>query len=229
MNYISRFATLSTIVVFTACASAPSGSADTCRSDLAPSGAALGAVVDSILLEQEIARHLPTGSALTVAQLSFDAGAVDYVRVWSETMSGSARSEIAASIRGAIVSAPTNSDQVYLLLADAQGPALRRVQELRRCAPVLLRERDTAREIAAEANQLGLQERHVVRIQLFVQEDGTVADVRIDQSSGNTSVDLAAGTVFRSARFTPAQIEGIAVPVWISVPVTFTPRREAVS
>jgi len=228
MNDIPRFATLSMIAVLAGCASAPSGSANTCRSDLAPSSAPLGAVVDSILLEQEIARHLPPGSTLTVASLSFEGGVVDSVRVWSETMSDSAQSQIAASIRGAIVSAPTDSDPVHMLLADTQGPALRRVQELRRCAPVLLRERDTGREIAAEANRLGLQERHVVRIWLFVQEDGTVADVRIDQSSGNTNFDLAAGRVFQSARFTPAQIEGIAVPVWISVPVTFTPRREAV-
>lgn len=61
------------------------------------------------------------------------------------------------------------------------------------------------------------------RIYFFVDEDGAVEQVRLDESSGHEALDTAALNVAGAFRFSPALNDGEPVPVWVSFPITFQP------
>ncbi len=56
----------------------------------------------------------------------------------------------------------------------------------------------------------------------FLDETGAVRRTLINGSSGHLALDDAAVRVAEIIRFTPAENEGKPVPVWISLPITFT-------
>lgn len=58
----------------------------------------------------------------------------------------------------------------------------------------------------------------------FIDESGEVRKTQIRESSGHQALDDAALRVAAEAEFTPARYKGEAVPVWISMPVTFSSR-----
>lgn len=61
-----------------------------------------------------------------------------------------------------------------------------------------------------------------VRVHFFITEEGVVKDTRIDESSGHSALDEAALRVADVFEFTPALNRDKKVPVWISLPITFT-------
>lgn len=61
----------------------------------------------------------------------------------------------------------------------------------------------------------------------FIDETGTVRNQAINDSSGHTALDEAALRVAPVFRFTPALNRDRAVPVWVSLPITFTTRSGA--
>jgi TonB family protein len=60
-----------------------------------------------------------------------------------------------------------------------------------------------------------------VMVWFFVDESGKVARLQVNESSGHKALDDAALRVGSAIEFTPALNEGKAVPVWISLPITF--------
>ena len=64
----------------------------------------------------------------------------------------------------------------------------------------------------------------VVRVYFFIGVDGEVTDRRIDESSGIPALDAVALEVGRVMEFKPAQLGQCAVPVWVSLPITFEVR-----
>ncbi|MCE9650475.1 MAG: energy transducer TonB [Parvibaculum sp.] len=65
-------------------------------------------------------------------------------------------------------------------------------------------------------------EEGTVQLLLYVREDGTVQDTRIDKSSGSAKLDQAAAReALRSWRFVPAKNAGTAVAAWFRFAVTF--------
>lgn len=61
-----------------------------------------------------------------------------------------------------------------------------------------------------------------VRLRVLVTREGTAGDVRIEQSSGSTSLDQAAReVVFRKWRFVPAKRGDETIEAWVIVPVVF--------
>lgn len=61
-----------------------------------------------------------------------------------------------------------------------------------------------------------------VLLWVFVTEDGSVGNVRVQNSSGYPQLDAAAERVMReTAEFSPALNRDQRVPVWIALPVTF--------
>ena len=64
-----------------------------------------------------------------------------------------------------------------------------------------------------------------VRVYFFINENGLVEQVRIDQSSGHPALDDAAMNVAGAYRFSPAmngaEGEEEPVPVWVSFPISF--------
>lgn len=67
-----------------------------------------------------------------------------------------------------------------------------------------------------------------VRVWLFVDETGTVTDLRLDDSSGHQQLDAAAMRVAAEMEFDPALNDDAPVAVWIAMPVAFgSPVRES--
>ncbi len=56
----------------------------------------------------------------------------------------------------------------------------------------------------------------------FIDEQGTVRNQRVNETSGHTALDDAALRVAPVFRFTPALNRDKAVPVWVQLPITFT-------
>ena len=63
-----------------------------------------------------------------------------------------------------------------------------------------------------------------VRVYFFIDEEGSVQDVRLDQSSGHRALDEAALAVADVYRFSSALNGDEKVPVWVSFPITFQAR-----
>ena len=55
-----------------------------------------------------------------------------------------------------------------------------------------------------------------------IDAEGVVQELDLSKSSGYPALDQAALNVARTLRFTPAQLEGRDVPVWVEIPIVFT-------
>ena len=62
------------------------------------------------------------------------------------------------------------------------------------------------------------------RVYFFIEADGRVGNVLLDQGSGHPALDAAALAVARVYRFSPALNRDAEVPVWVSFPITFQVR-----
>ena len=62
----------------------------------------------------------------------------------------------------------------------------------------------------------------IVRVHFLISEEGMVRDTKIDESSGQTALDEAALRAADMFQFTPAVYRDQKVPVWISLPITFS-------
>ena len=63
-----------------------------------------------------------------------------------------------------------------------------------------------------------------VQVWFFIDEQGRVQQTQVNESSGHKALDDAAITVASIIQFTPALNRDKRVPVWISLPITFTTR-----
>ena len=63
-----------------------------------------------------------------------------------------------------------------------------------------------------------------VTVWFFINEQGVVQQTRVNESSGHKALDDAAIKVADVIQFTPALNRDKQVPVWISLPITFTTR-----
>ena len=63
-----------------------------------------------------------------------------------------------------------------------------------------------------------------VRVYFFVDAEGLVRNALVGESSGHPALDRAALGVAEAYRFRPAMNGAEPTPVWLSLPVTFTPR-----
>ena len=63
-----------------------------------------------------------------------------------------------------------------------------------------------------------------VNVWFFIDETGAVQRTQVDESSGHAALDAAAMKVADIIQFTPALNRDKRVPVWISLPITFTTR-----
>jgi protein TonB len=63
-----------------------------------------------------------------------------------------------------------------------------------------------------------------VQVWFFIDEEGRVQRTQVNESSGHKALDDAAIQVANIIQFTPALNRDKRVPVWISLPITFTTR-----
>lgn len=64
-----------------------------------------------------------------------------------------------------------------------------------------------------------------VKVYFFIDAEGVVKDMRIDQGSGHQALDDAALRVAKVYHFSPALNRDQKVPVWVSFPITFQMAR----
>ena len=90
-------------------------------------------------------------------------------------------------------------------------------------APSILNREEVARAMA-ENYPMILRSAGIggtVRVYFFIDENGTVQDRRIQQSSGHAQLDEAALAVAGLYRFSPALNRDRKVPVWVLFPIEF--------
>lgn len=63
-----------------------------------------------------------------------------------------------------------------------------------------------------------------VTVWFFIDENGSIVNTLVNQTSGHKALDDAALLVARVIEFSPALNRDRQVPVWISLPITFTTR-----
>jgi TonB family protein len=212
------------LLATSACASSGPGSGTTCTSALAPHAASANAVVDSAAAQQRLAEGWWEGSGRVFASLRGPAEkGPSRSTVYSEGLTPDQESQI-GDVLEELSRIPVGSDErAYFVIGNAAGPTVRRIERLGQCAPRIINRTILTERIAIEANGLNITRRMVVRLFVRVGEDGVVDEVRVDESSGDVDVDLAAARVFRGVTFAPAQVEGIPTRVWAALPVNFAP------
>jgi TonB family protein len=212
------------LVTTSACASSGGGGSADCRSALLPHPASMNSVVDSAGFQQRLAEGWPQGSGRVFARLSGPSEeATSRTAVYSDGLTPDQESQI-GDVLAELSLLPAGSDErAYFVVGNDAGPTVRRVERFGQCAPRILNRTTLAERIGIEANGLNIRSRMSVRLFVRVGEDGVVDEVRVDETSGDIDVDLAAARVFRGVRFAPARVEGIPTRVWAAFPVTFTP------
>ena len=86
-------------------------------------------------------------------------------------------------------------------------------------APSLIRSGNRPPRYPLAAQRRGLEGR--VLLAIFVDADGSVRDVRVQESSGHSVLDAAAAKAARDWSFRPALRNGRHVPAWIHLPIDF--------
>jgi TonB family protein len=209
------------------CASAGRSGVRQCASDLARDTRSLNEALDSALLEQGVAGAWRQGAGLTLATLRYDSlGAVRGVRILTESFDDAGRVRLQEAVADAAHPEGTPGEGIDMVLGDERAAAPRRVARLRGCAPVILNNDQVTERLVEEARRLGIRHSTLIRLRARVGLDGKVEELRVDKSSGDPALDLAAVMVARGIRFRPALIEGFTVPdVWAAFPVRFSRAR----
>ena len=114
---------------------------------------------------------------------------------------------------------PAGQEVVFLEVGTWMGLVPRRLTEFRECRPVLLNRAETQRSLVRAARSLDADLRARMSVWLLVETNGTVGDARVHETSGWLDVDRAMLDVMRGTMFSPAQLEGIPVGVWVQIPV----------
>jgi len=92
--------------------------------------------------------------------------------------------------------------------------------------PPSLTNAENVRDLLQELYPTSLKNEGVggrVVLWMRVDETGTVAETRIQESSGHVALDEAAQEVAAAMQFTPAENKGDPVSVWIAQPIDFRP------
>ncbi|HTU65742.1 MAG TPA: TonB family protein [Steroidobacteraceae bacterium] len=68
------------------------------------------------------------------------------------------------------------------------------------------------------------RERGTVVLRVLIDAEGRAAEIRVEQSSGFERLDVAARDAVRKALFRPYEVNGIAQPAQVLIPIEFTRR-----
>jgi len=214
------------LVALYGCATGGRGLSEDCRSDLARNDSSVGETLDSAALQVELEELWTPTTGFVLASFNYDSlGVQDTVRIWSDSISESSRAHLELALLKGVNQTGTRASRVYLFIGDGSGPRLRRVERFLTCEPKMVEEPNLSEQIGWVGWSLGLVESRAVLLLAHVQADGGVKEVRVKEGSGHLAFDVEAAKLLRDARFKPGMIEGIRVPVWVSVPVKFNPGR----
>lgn len=110
-----------------------------------------------------------------------------------------------------------------MVLGDATGPRVRSALRFVACAPQWEDQRGVQAAIQRRMRGVRLELPRRATYNLYVRATGTVGRVVVEHSSGRPDLDGIALPELTRARFRPAIIEGIPVPVWVEFSMSFGP------
>lgn len=209
------------MIVSTACASGGGRSTEDCTSDLLRDGRSLAEVVDSAALRRDLETQWTASAGLTLATFGYDStGAFDSTRVVARSPSPGATARWAETVSRHAAAAGEPEELVHIVIGDEAGLALRRVRELRACAPAVANADALRRELIRQVPRPFPSGSLTTQVRLHVDEEGRVTDVEVEESSSSAAVDSAAVRMWRVGSFRPAMLEGIPFSAWVTLPVT---------
>jgi TonB family protein len=195
-----------------------------CREiDPAPDAPAFTSVMDMSAMPAAILHSAATDTLLLQARYD-STGALAYFhahgrpgrRVRAEAATLALRPYVATTW-----AAPATS--VSGLLIPGSSPRIAAVQLSYECPPRLLNTGHITRRLQQLARDSTMRGGHAT-LWMKVDEEGRTTETRLIRSSGQSAQDNSMMRVARQARFTPALLEGYAVPVWIQMPFSITRR-----
>jgi TonB family protein len=199
---------------------------------------AIGPIVDSVALPEEVRRFRDRGDASEpISMVSIFIGKEGRpARINGYRRSGPVRDT--RSFQRALQphvkpQEPTQRGfSLYMELFGEGTPEARVARSDRICEPVLMNREDVAR-LSAEAYERvrrkrrpGEGELRLRRTVVLVRidEEGRPLEARMDESSGNSEMDIELRGVALRARFAPARLDDCGVGVWVSLPLSVSLR-----
>jgi len=193
------------------------------RLDIPARIAAIGDLLDVPRLSRGLAQAgigvEPVHSLVTVR---FDErGGVQHVGVLASSVDSVTDRAVRDALAGALVPQPPADPwgiRVLLVLGDQPSIQFERAE---RCPPVLL-ERPSPRIVservitvpADQLHDMAEEPNSPVRLRVLIDERGRVARSTVIRSTGERSLDQAAISHWRNARFRPGTLDGIPIPMW---------------
>lgn len=142
------------------------------------------------------------------------------VRAHLESGDSNDTSRIAALLDDGLVVSVAKEEPLRLLIHDGDDFVFRTVRQFTTCAPRFRNRSGVANQLGRIGRRLRVSQTLVIRARLWIDVEGRVGPVEIEQSSGSIEVDAAVLEAARGWRFEPARNEGIPVAVWLAFPIT---------
>ena len=141
-------------------------------------------------------------SGLILATMSYDStGVQSPVTVYSESLSTAQHGRLQDVLAEAAPRRGDPDDVLRFFLGDEAGPNVRRVQGFEICRPELLDRNELTGRLQRASGGLRLRGRTTVLLMAHVLTDGSIGEVRVEESSGDFDIDFTAVEVFRTASF----------------------------
>jgi TonB family protein len=161
--------------------------------------------------------HVPESPSLLVSVARMSDGKSDYFVVLTDGVSQTAADSLKAAIFNEIRRPTPDFARLGITLMLRSGPHLTvSATQSVRTRPEFRNIKDVSAAVARAGAQFGIDAS--VRLWILVEKNGRVERTRVDTSSGVPALDAAIEQAVRVGRFYPGTIDGVAVPIWISVP-----------
>lgn len=204
---------------------------DSCRSDLEPADYSLASRVDSVAFVNAIDPSWFDGEQLAVLLIAYDSpGTASSAQVHSLSHQGihpQSGSIEAAFLR---LQRPRAAEEAEaLVLHKGNGMDAYFLKSVKICQPKIKNTRAVQggasdglrRRAPDEISKIRGTRRFRARFSVHVGTDGSVIEIRMDTSSGNSAMDRAMhDAISDEAEFEPGYIEGIPVSLWARFPLT---------
>ena len=143
------------------------------------------------------------------------------------TSAGAPEAELRAlerTLQDQVERRPDEGERVAFFVSEGDSVDVFRVEALAECPPEILNKDELAAALRRRAMNFRDRREFVVKVLARIDATGRILETRVDESSSVIEVDAAAVEIARTARYRPAESEGIPVAVWLSYPITFRRR-----
>lgn len=160
------------------------------------------------------------GMDSALANIAYDStGAVGSVALYHPDATEADEERIAAVVRGHAVAGAAVATRAWFLIIRGDAPVIRPFEPDGEERPRLLNRSELASGLGALAGDASMRNRKTT-VRLFLNMEGVPQRAVVEQTSGSIAADQALVEVAKRARFTPGQLGGFPISVWIRLPLT---------